>query len=121
MIPRRGDIALVLFPFASGVGGSRRPVLIVQNDAYNQRIRNTIVAQITTNLRRADDPAHLTIRIASPEGQQSGLLHDCVVSCTNLATIAEDRIDRVIGRLSIEAMQKVERCWAAARHRVVRD
>ena len=32
---RRGDVVLVLYPFASGMGGSRRPALIVQNDADN--------------------------------------------------------------------------------------
>jgi len=50
---RRGDVVLVLYPFASGIGGSRRPALIVQNDRDNERLYNTIVAQITTNLRRA--------------------------------------------------------------------
>ena len=41
---RRGDIVLAFYPFASGSGGSRRPVLVMQIDAYNPRIRNTIVA-----------------------------------------------------------------------------
>lgn len=55
---RRGDIALAFYPFSTGVGGSRRPVHILQSNTYNQRIHNTIVAQITTNLSRANDPAH---------------------------------------------------------------
>ena len=37
--------------------------------------------------------------LATPEGQQSGLLTDPVVMCDNLATIAETEIDRVIGTL----------------------
>jgi mRNA-degrading endonuclease toxin of MazEF toxin-antitoxin module len=45
----------------------------VQSDAYNERVGNTIVAQITTTLQRAGDPANLLIDIASDEGQQSGL------------------------------------------------
>jgi mRNA-degrading endonuclease toxin of MazEF toxin-antitoxin module len=45
---RRSDVVLVLYPFASGRGGSRRPALIVQNDPDNARLHNTIVAQITT-------------------------------------------------------------------------
>ncbi len=111
---RRGDIALAFYPFASGSGGSRRPVLVIQSDAYNQRIRNTIVAQITTNLARANDPAHLLIALATPEGRQSGLLHDSVVSCLNLATLAEDRLDKAIGALPDTVMAKVSQCLKTA-------
>ena len=39
------------------------------------------------------------IEIASAAGKQSGLLSDWVVSCVNLATIHETRIDRAIGSL----------------------
>jgi mRNA interferase MazF len=105
---RRGDVILAFYPFASGAGGSRRPALVVQSDVYNQRIRNTIVAQITTNLRRANDASHLLIEASSPAGQQAGLLHDSLVSCINLATIDEARIDRVIGSLSPLLVQRVD-------------
>lgn len=111
---RRGDIVLAHYPFASGTGGSRRPVLVIQSDAYNPRIRNTIVAQITTNLARASDPAHLLIELAAPEGQQSGLLHDSVVSCLNLATLTDDRLEKTIGRLPDTTMAKVSRCLRIA-------
>jgi len=114
MTLHRGDVVLVFYPFASGAGGSRRPALVVQGDAYNLRIRNTIVAQVTTNLRRADDPAHLLIEVATPIGRQSGLLHDSVISCINLATLTEDRIDQVIGRLPDVAMRKIEGCLRVA-------
>ena len=111
---RRGDVVLVQYPFASGMRGSRRPALIVQNDHDNERLHNTIVAQITTNLRQARDPSHLLIEPTTPEGQQAGLLHDSVVSCTNLATVHEDRMDRVIGHLSESAMRLVDDCLKAA-------
>jgi mRNA interferase MazF len=111
---RRGDVALAFYPFASGTGGSRRPVLVVQGDAYNARIRNIIVAQITSNLSHGSGPAHLLIEVATPEGQTSGLLHDSVVSCLNLVTLTQDRIDRTIGRLSDEQMRQIDTCLKAA-------
>jgi mRNA interferase MazF len=107
---RRGDVVLALYPFAAGRGGSRRPALVVQNDRDNGQLHNTIVAQITTNLRRA----HLLIERTTPEGQQAGLLHDSVVSCSNLATVYEDRIDRVIGHLSEAVMRRIDACLKAA-------
>jgi mRNA-degrading endonuclease toxin of MazEF toxin-antitoxin module len=42
------------------------------------------------------------------------LLHDSVVSCTNLATVYEDRIDRVIGHLSDAVMHCIDACLKAA-------
>jgi mRNA interferase MazF len=114
MSVKRGDVVLALYPFASGTGSSRRPVLIVQNDTDNGRLRNTVVAQITSNLKRVGDPSHLLIEAATPEGVQSGLLHDSVLSCNNLATIEQKLIQRAIGSLPATTMQKVDACLKAA-------
>lgn len=111
---QRGDVALAFYPFSSGAGGSRRPVLVIQGDRYNQEIRNTVVAQITTNLTRAHDPAHVFIEMSTPDGKQSGLLHDSLVSCLNLATLTDDRIDKTIGHLSTSLMRQVDDALKAA-------
>lgn len=74
----RGDIALGRFPHAAGGRGKKRPVVVVQGDAYNQILRHVIVAEITTNLGMAADPANLLIEVATPEGQATGLVQDSV-------------------------------------------
>ena len=114
MSVRRGDVVLAWYPFASGQGGKRRPCLVVQNDPDNQKLANTIVAQITSNLQRAGDRSHLLIEVATPAGQQSGLLNDLVISCNNLATIEQALIAKVIGTLPASLMQQVNDCLKAA-------
>lgn len=114
MTIQRGDVVLAWYPLASGRGGKRRPCLIVQNDADNQKIANTVVAQVTSTLHRRGDKSHLFIDVATADGQQSGLLHDSLVSCNNLATIEQQLIDRVIGSLSATLMQQVDGCLKAA-------
>jgi mRNA interferase MazF len=111
---RRGDVVLIQYPFALGAGSSRRPALIVQNDQDNDRLQNTIVAQITANLRRASDSRHLFIDLNTPEGHQSGLLDNSVVSCINLATVHQDRIERVTGHLPESAISRIDDCLKAA-------
>lgn len=111
---QRGDVLLAYYPFAIGTGGSRRPVLVVQNDHDNQRLHNTVVAQITSNLKRAKEPTHLLIEIGTPDGAASGLLHDSVVSCNNLVTIHESKIDKVIGHLPDVLMRQIDDCLKAA-------
>lgn len=114
MTLHRGDVALADYPFSSGSGSSRRPVLIVQSDHYNALIHNVIVVQITSNTSRAGDDAHFLIDLSTPEGVQSGLLHDSVVSCINLATIRGDRINRKIGSLPDVAMSAIDDCLKVA-------
>jgi mRNA interferase MazF len=104
---RRGEVVLAWYPFAAGKGRKRRPCLVVQNDIDNQRLANTIVAQVTSNLRRTGDKSHVLVEVASPDGQLSGLLHDSPISCNNLATIEQDLIHRAIGSLSVLLMARV--------------
>lgn len=54
---------------------------------------------ITSRLFRMNHPSRVTVLLSTPEGQQSGLLTDSVVMTDNLATIANNEIDRVIGAL----------------------
>jgi mRNA interferase MazF len=106
----RGDVVLAWFPFASGSGGKRRPCVVIQNDDDNRKLANTMIVQITTNLGRMGDKSHFPIHIATPDGQKTGLLHDSLVSCNNLATIEQALIDRVIGALSPGLIQELNGC-----------
>jgi mRNA interferase MazF len=114
MTLNRGDIGMARFPHAGGTRGKKRPVVVVQADGYNATLRHAIVAEITSNLSAATDPASLLIDVATPEGQASGLTHNSVICCLFLATIAEDRIDRVIGRLPAMLLQRLNDCLKVA-------
>lgn len=114
MSVQRGDVVLVDYPYASGGGAKVRPVLVVQNDRDNQRLTNTIVAQITSVTRRALEPTQLLIEIATTEGQQSGLRQDSVVNCVNLLTLDKTMILRTLGRLPESLLHKVNNCLKAA-------
>jgi mRNA interferase MazF len=95
---RRGDVVLVNYPFASGTGSKTRPDLVIQCDANNARLDNTIVAQITSRTRFArKEPTQLLIEVASAVGQQSGLINDSAISCENIYTVRQDTIVRKLG------------------------
>ena len=111
---QRGDVVLAWYPFASGQGSKRRPRVVVQNDADNTKLNNVVVAQITSNLTRLGDKSHCLIQLATAEGQLAGVLHDCLVSCNNLATIEQALIARTIGSLSPSLGQKLDVCLKAA-------
>jgi mRNA-degrading endonuclease toxin of MazEF toxin-antitoxin module len=58
---RRGDVVMVEFPYTDAAQSKVRPAVAVLNDRDNQRLRKTVVAMITGNVRRKGDPSHLVI------------------------------------------------------------
>ncbi len=111
---RRGDVVVIDFPFTDTGQSKVRPALVVQNDRDNQRIRKTVVAMITGNLRRKGDPSHLHIDPSDPAGASSGLSFPSLASCNNLFTVEQDSIQQVIGHLSDALKQRLNDCLKAA-------
>jgi mRNA-degrading endonuclease toxin of MazEF toxin-antitoxin module len=109
---KRGDIVLIDVPFAGGVGRKVRPALVVQSDRYNQSFNNMVMAVITGNMKRKDDPAHLLIDpVSHPE---SGLRVPSLVSCINLHTVERANIVKILGVLPTALFQQVDTCLQAA-------
>jgi mRNA interferase MazF len=111
---RRGDVVLVPHPFSSGAGAKLRPALVVQNDSNNSRLANTIVAQITSTTRRADQPTQLLIDVAMPDGRQTGLKFNSAVTCENLATIEQSLVRKTVGTFTPALMSQVDDCLRAS-------
>jgi mRNA interferase MazF len=111
----RGDICLARFPHSAGARGKKRPVVVVQSDAYNRQLRHAIVAEVTTtNMSAVNDPANLLLEISTPDGKATGLFQDSVVTCLHLITMSEDRIGKAIGQLSVALLRKLDDCLKAA-------
>ena len=114
MVIERGHVINARFPHASGTRGKKRPVVVVQANVYNARLRHAVVVQLTTNLDDKDDPACFLLEARSPEGQAAGILQDSLFSGYPISLMSEDRLQDVIGKLSDEAMLKVDACLKTA-------
>lgn len=86
----------------------------MQADSYSTAVGTLVVAEITSNLSMAADPACLFIDTTTPEGAATGLTRDSVVSCLALATIYADAVDRTLGALSQAMKQKLDGCLKVA-------
>ncbi len=80
----RGEIWWADLPAPRGSGpAKRRPVLVVQSDAFNaSRIQTVIAAVITSNLELAAAPGNLLLR-----RRDSKLAKDSVVNVSQLITL----------------------------------
>jgi mRNA interferase MazF len=108
---KRGDVVLVDYPFTTG-GGKVRPALVVQNDRDNTRMTNTIVAQISGNTARVNEATQHLIELAAEPGY--GLARDSALIATNLLTMHQNDILRVLGSLSAATMAQIDDCLRAA-------
>src|SRR5437879_2132550 len=106
---RRGDVVLVFFPDSNLRTFKRRPALIVQADRLAADLPQTIVAMITSNMKRAGHPSRVIVRIGSESAKGSGLLMDSVIMTDDLATIDYWEIDRVIG--SFAGLKEMNAAW----------
>ena len=108
----RGDV--MPFPFQDKPGEKIRPAVVVQSDAENRRLANTILAMITGNLDEAGQPTTVLVDPGTPDGAGSGLNGPSLVKCYNLATVRQRRVVQVIGHLSDAVMQAVNQALKAA-------
>ena len=88
--------------------------MIVQSDAENRRLANTILAMITGNLADAGRPTTVLVDPKTPDGAGSGLSGPSLVKCYNLATVRQGRVLHVMGRLSDPVMRNVNLALRAA-------
>jgi mRNA interferase MazF len=109
----RGEIVLVDYPFSDRTGSKVRPALVVQTDALNQRIDDTILAAISRSTHRAS-PTQLFIDLTTPEGRATGLRQNSMIQCENLLTYDRGLIITSIGRLSASQMLQIDQCLRQA-------
>lgn len=101
-ICRRGEVWLVNFnPGRGSEQKGVRPALIVQNDVGNQYAATTIVAAITTTLRKYP----VTVLLNRSEG---GLKEPSMINLAQLLTIDKTRLMKRLGSLKAEKVREID-------------
>jgi mRNA interferase MazF len=102
---QRGDIWWADFPEPTGSGvGYRRPVVIIQADAFTRsRIATIIVVAITSNLRLATAPGNVFL-----SSNESNLPKDSVINVSQIITLDKSVLDAYIGRISAQTVTEME-------------
>ncbi len=102
---QRGDIWWAALPDPLGSEpGYRRPVLVVQSDAFTRSaIRTVLCAAVTSNLNLGAAPGN--VRIAA---RSSGLSKPSVVNVSQVAAIDRTFLRERIKTLDAETMRQVD-------------
>jgi len=84
--------------------GYRRPVVIVQADAFTtSRIATVIVVAITSNLRLATAPGNVFLATG-----ESGLPRDSVINVSQIITLDKTILDTHIGRVTTKTLEQID-------------
>lgn len=90
-------------PFGSEPG-FRRPILVVQDDAFNKSNINTvIIVPLTTNVALAEAPGNVFV-----EQEETGLTKDSVVVVSQLSAIDKRRLIEFIGKVRKQTLEEIE-------------
>lgn len=102
---KRGEIRWANLPPAAGSGpGYRRPVLVVQSNAFNEsRIATVLVAVVTSNLSLSDAPGNVRLRKSD-----SGLAKASVVNVSQIVTMDRQFLGKRVGALAPGVMHRVD-------------
>lgn len=91
-----GSVALVRFPFADTDTTKKRPALVLARTSRSPRNRLVTVAMITSQT----EALRLNGDVELVDWESAGLLHPSLLRLAKVATIDEDLVDKVIGKLS---------------------
>lgn len=99
--PLRGEVWMVNFyPSRGSEQRGIRPAVVIQNDVGNRYAATTIVAAITSTIK----PYPVTVPLKKGEG---GLKQSSMVNLAQILTVDTSRLQRRIGTLSQELIEKV--------------
>jgi mRNA interferase MazF len=105
VVVKRGEIRWASIPGPRGSEpGHRRPVLIVQSDAFNRsRIGTVLAVVISSNLRLGEAPGNVELT-----ARQSGLPRRSVVNVSQVITLDRRYLDDRVGRLAPRHLAAVD-------------
>ena len=102
---RRGEIWWASLPDPQGSGpGFRRPVLVVQDNPFNEsRIRTVVVAAVSSNLRLGEAPGNILLH-----QDESRLPRDSVINVSQILTVDKAFLAEQVSVLPAEVIVRVD-------------
>lgn len=102
---KRGEIWWASLPDPAGSGpGYRRPVLVIQADAFNRSaIRTVICVALSSNLRLAAAPGNVRVGVRA-----SGLSKPSVVNVSQVVALDRAFLTERVKSLGLDTMAKVD-------------
>lgn len=105
MVIARGEVWWADLPDPIGAApGYRRPVIVVQNDAFNRsRIATVTVVALTSNLRLVEAPGNVLV-----PARAAGLARDSIANVSQILTVDRGVLTERLKRLPPALVDQVD-------------
>jgi len=103
----RGDVVQVDWPFTDLTGSKARPAVVVRSDFLTGPVDDTVLVKITGSSYGVPGTE---VRLDPAVETTSGLSKVCYACYYAILTRDEAVLGRVVGSLSLAAMQEIEIC-----------
>ncbi|MBI4787081.1 MAG: type II toxin-antitoxin system PemK/MazF family toxin [Chloroflexi bacterium] len=102
-MPEQGDILLIPIPFADLSSQKRRPVIVVSNNAYNQKTADIVVVAMTSN----PAPADYSFTISSSDLDKGALNRPGKVRVDKIYTLSQSIVVKTFGRANETTLERI--------------
>lgn len=104
MVIAQGDVCWADLPDPGGSGpGFRRPVLVVQGDAFNRsRVATVVCVPLTSNMKWGEAPGNVELPAKS-----TGLSKDSVANVSQVVSLDRAVLTERVGRVSKKQLELV--------------
>lgn len=99
----QGDILLVPIPFADLSSQKRRPVIVISNNAYNQKTADLVVVAMTSNPIETD----YSFTITSSDLEKGTLNHLGKVRVDKIYTISKSIVVKTFGKVNGKVLERI--------------
>ena len=104
MVISQGDVWWADLPWPTGSApGFRRPVVVIQSDAFNRsRISTVVCVPLTTNTRWANVPGNVLLASAV-----TNLPHDSVANASQVISVDKEVLTEHVGKLTRSKLELI--------------
>jgi mRNA interferase MazF len=101
--PRHGEIWLINWnPARGSEQAGKRPALVIQNNIGNEHASTTIVAAVSTTVKKYP----MNVLLDPPQG---GLMKPSIIKTSQILTVSKDRLEKRLGVVEENKMKEVDR------------
>ena len=102
-MPKQGEIVLIPIPFTDLSSQKRRPVVVVSNDAYNDKTSDIVVVAMTSNPASVD----YSFMITTADLEKGTLNRSSKIRVDKIYTLSQSIIVKSFGQVNAAALERI--------------
>ena len=100
---KQGEIVLIPIPFTDLSSQKRRPVVIVSNDAYNNKTSDIVVVAMTSNPASVD----YSFAITATDLEKGALNRPSKIRVDKIYTLSQTIIVKTFGQVNTKTLERI--------------